>query len=86
MAESSRVEFRMASDLKQEVEEAAALMGATFTSFATDALLERARQVKRDHSLTVMGDEERDAFLQMLSGSPQVSEGLIKLMKAKVNL
>ena len=52
--ETARVEFRMAADLKTEVEEAAALVGATFTSFATETLLQRAREVKRQHGLTVL--------------------------------
>ena len=84
--ETARVEFRMTPKLKQEVEEAAALLGATVTSFATEALIERARKVKREHSLTVMGDQERDAFLELISHPPEPSAALVKLMHAKVNL
>ncbi len=62
-SESARVEFRMPSQLKREAEEAAALLGVNFTSFATEALIERSRQVKRDYALTILCDKERDAFL-----------------------
>jgi len=84
--ETARVEFRMSADLKSEVEEAAALLGATFTSFATEILIERARQVKRDYSLTILNDTERDAFLEMLANPPSPSESLVKLMNTEVNL
>lgn len=84
--ESARVEFRMPLSLKKEVEDAVALLGATFTSFATEVLVERARQVKRDHSMTVLCDEERDAFLRMIENPPTPDEALVKLMRAKVNL
>lgn len=84
--ENARVEFRMPADLKTEVEEAAALLGATFTSFATEILVERARQVKREHSLTILNDRERDAFLRLLTNPPKPSPALVKLMKSKPTL
>jgi len=84
--ETARVEFRMPADLKIEVEEAAALLGATFTSFATEILIERARQVKRDYALTKMNDEERDAFIEMITKPAEPSESLVKLMSAQVTL
>jgi uncharacterized protein (DUF1778 family) len=76
----------MPTDLKEEVEEAAALLGSTFTSFATEVLVERSRQVKRDHAMTLLCNEERDAFLRMISNPPDPTDALVKLMHAKVNL
>jgi uncharacterized protein (DUF1778 family) len=84
--ETARVEFRMPPSLKKEVEDAAALLGATFTSFATETLVERSRQVKRDHAMTVLCDKERDAFLKMIELPPTPSVALVELMHAKVNL
>lgn len=84
--DTARVEFRMSALLKREIEEAAALVGTTFTSFATEVLVERSRQVKRDHNLTVMGDQERDAFLQLISNPVEPSRALAKLMQTKVDL
>ena len=83
---TARVEFRMSALLKKEIEEAAALVGTTFTSFATEVLVERSRQVKREHNLTVMGDQERDAFLQMIAQPVAPSDALKKLMQTKVDL
>jgi uncharacterized protein (DUF1778 family) len=76
----------MAADLKGEIEEAASLVGATFTSLATETLIERARQIKRQYGLTVMNDSERDAFLEMLAQPPQPPESLVRLMSTQVML
>jgi uncharacterized protein (DUF1778 family) len=84
--QTARVEFRMPPQLKKEIEEAAALLGATFTSFATEVLVERSRQVKRDHAMTVLCDQERDAFLRMIANPPEPTDALVKLMHAKVKL
>ena len=76
----------MAADLKSEVEEAAELLGATFTSFATEILVARARQVKLEYGLTEMNDRERDAFLEMLEKPASPSEPRVKLMSTHVTL
>ncbi len=84
--EAARVEFRMPADLKNEVEEAAALVGATFTSFATEILVERARQVKREHGLAVLNNQDRDAFLKALANPPKPSPSLVEIMNARVQI
>jgi uncharacterized protein (DUF1778 family) len=66
---------------KSEVEEAAALIGVSLTAFATETLLERARRVKREHALTILGNEDRDVFIEMLTRPPKPSEALVDLMK-----
>jgi uncharacterized protein (DUF1778 family) len=73
---SPRVEFRMSKELKREVEEAAALLGSSFTAFATQALVERAREVKHQYGLTVLCDEARDSFVEMMTNPPAPSEAL----------
>lgn len=78
---SARVEFRIPEHLKQEIEEAAALMGVSLTAFAIQTLLERSREVKRGYAVTRMSDQERDAFLEMLASPPKPSDSLIKLMQ-----
>lgn len=81
--ETARVEFRMDPDKKTEVEEAAALVGVTLTAFATEALLERARKVKREHTLTMLGNEDRGAFIEMLTNPPKPSEALLKTLRVQ---
>ena len=84
--EPARVEFRMSPKLKMEVEEAADLLGTTFTAFATQALLERAREVKREYVRTRLNDAERDVFLKMLEKPPKPNAAFKKLMRTRVIL
>ncbi len=83
---SARFELRMAPDIKGEVEEAAALMGVSLTTFATEAMIERARRIKNEHTQAVLNDRERDAFLKMLSEPPRSNMALRELMKTQVVL
>lgn len=80
---SPRVEFRMPQELKREVEEAAALLGSTFTAFATQALVERAREVKHQYGLTVLCDEARDSFVELMANPPAPSETLKKTLNTR---
>jgi uncharacterized protein (DUF1778 family) len=73
----------MPKDLKKEVEEAAALLGSTFTAFATQVLVERAREVKRQHGLTVLCDEARDSFVEMILNPPAPSKALKKTLNTR---
>lgn len=80
---SPRVEFRMPEDLKREVEEAAALLGTTFTAFATQALVERARQVKHQYSYTLLSDGARDSFVELMENPPEPSDALKKTLNTR---
>lgn len=83
-AESSpRVEFRMSPELKREVEEAAALVGSTFTAFATQALLERARAVRHQYGFTVLHDEACEAFAELIANPPAPSEALRETLNTR---
>ncbi len=79
-ATSPRVEFRMPRELKREVEEAAALLGSSFTAFATQVLVERAREVTQAHGLTVLCDDARDSFIDMMANPPAPSKALIRTL------
>ena len=80
---SPRVEFRMPLDLKKEVEEAAALLGTTFTAFATQALVERARQVKSRYTLTMLSDEARDSFVEIMTDPTPPSDALRRTLNTR---
>lgn len=86
LTELARVEFRMAQNLKSEVEEAASLLGLTLTAFASQVLVERARQVKREALHVRLNDQDRDAFLHILASPPQTNDALRKTLSAKVRL
>ena len=84
--DSSRLELRMPTALKDEVEEAASLLGVTTTAFVTQAVTERAREVKRDYSVTVLSGEDREAFLEMMSNPPEPSDALRRTLATRADV
>lgn len=76
----------MDPSLKSEIEEAASLLGLTLTAFASQTLIERARQVKQEASVVRLNDVERDAFLSVLANPPEASEALRRTLQTKVKL
>lgn len=83
---TARVEFRMDEALKKEIEAVAELQNQTFTAFATQTLVERAREILKKRQATILDDSERDAFLAMLETPPVPTDALKKLMATKVTL
>lgn len=62
----ARLNFRLASEFKETIEEAAALTGQTVSDFAISTLLMNARQVIREHDQTILTHRDRDAFMALL--------------------
>lgn len=62
----ARLNFRLAADLKQTVEEAAALTGQTVSDFAISVLVRSARRVIEEHDQTILGQRDRDLFVALL--------------------
>jgi uncharacterized protein (DUF1778 family) len=76
----------MPEALKGEIEQAAALMGISLTAFFSMAAVERAREVKAQHASTVLNNEERDAFLTLMTSPPSPNPALHRLMRTEVEL
>ena len=79
-----RMEIRIGSEFKHEIEAAAAVLGISVSSFVSASALEVARRVRKEHSTAQMNNAERDAFLLLLSEPPEPTEALIDLMKTSV--
>jgi uncharacterized protein (DUF1778 family) len=62
----ARINFRLSSELKETIEEAAALTGQTVSDFAISALLVHARRVIQEHDQTVLTNRDRDRFIALL--------------------
>lgn len=62
----ARLNFRLPAELKQTIEEAAALTGQTVSDFAVSILTENARRVVQVHDQTVITNRDRDAFVKLL--------------------
>lgn len=65
----ARLNFRLPADLKQTVEEAAALTGQTVSDFAIAVLVKDARRVIEEHDQTHLSQRDRDVFTALLDQS-----------------
>lgn len=62
----ARINVRLASDLKQTIEEAAAALGQTVSEFTVSTVLREARYVLQNERMTRLSNRDRDAFLAAL--------------------
>jgi uncharacterized protein (DUF1778 family) len=62
----TRFDFRIEPGRKEIIEQAASLLGMTLTQFAKTAMIDRAEEVVRQHTATVLSDRDRDIFLAAL--------------------
>ena len=65
----ARLEFRLTRQAKGLIERAAFLTGQNVSDFATATLVDQARRVLNEHSLTILSDRDRDLFLRMLDSN-----------------
>ena len=63
----ARLNFRLPSELKQTIEEAAAYLGQSVSDFAVSTLVDRAQRVIQEHNVTRLSNRDRDIFLAMLN-------------------
>lgn len=65
----ARIEFRLSTEDKQEIERAATVQNRSLTDFATATLKEAARKVlaeQAEHEHVRLSNRDRDRFLAML--------------------
>jgi uncharacterized protein (DUF1778 family) len=62
----ARMDFRLSSQTKELIEQAAALTGQTLSDFAISTLAERARQVIQQESVRVLSRRDAERFLTLL--------------------
>ena len=65
-ARDARLNFRLPTDLKEVIEEAAATLGQSVSDFAVSTLVRQARTVIEQRNVTVLGDRDRDRFITLL--------------------
>ena len=65
-ARDARLNFRLPTDLKEVIEEAAATLGQSVSDFAVNTLVRQARTVIEQRNVTVLGDRDRDRFITLL--------------------
>lgn len=62
----ARLNFRLSAELKETIEEAAAQLGQSVSDFAVSTLVQAARQVIREHSITRLSQQDRERFTALL--------------------
>ena len=62
----ARLNFRLASELKEVIEQAAAHLGQTVSDFAISTLVQNARSVIEEHDRSELTSRDRDIFVALL--------------------
>lgn len=78
----ARINFRLSSDLKKTIEDAAAEVGQSVSDFAISTLVQTARKILHDQQVTRMSERDRQLFLAMLDDeSSKPNDTLAKAAK-----
>ena len=78
---SDRIELRLTSDQKSEIEQAAALSGRTVTDFSVSVLVREAEEVIRFERELHLSKKSWDAFNEILDRPAKPVSGLADLLK-----
>ena len=62
----ARINFRLSSELKQTIEDAAAEMGQSVSDFAISTLVQTARKILHEQQVTRLSERDRKVFAAML--------------------
>ena len=78
----ARINFRLSSDLKKTIEDAAAEMGQSISDFAISTLVQTARKILQDQQVTRLSERDRQQFVTLLDDeSSKPNEALVKAAK-----
>ncbi len=78
----ARINFRLSSDLKKTIEDAAAEMGQSVSDFAISTLVQTARKILHDQQVTRLSERDRQLFVAMLDDeSSKPNDALAKAAK-----
>jgi uncharacterized protein (DUF1778 family) len=74
----ARLNVRLPSDLKQTIEQAAAVLGQSITDFTISTVVREARHVIQDAQVTRLSNRDRDAFLDALESADAKPNNALK--------
>jgi uncharacterized protein (DUF1778 family) len=75
----ARLNFRLPSDLKQTIADAAAQSGQTVSDFAVSTLVRAAREILQEQQVTRLSERDRKVFAAMLDDqSAKPNKALIR--------
>jgi uncharacterized protein (DUF1778 family) len=79
-AKSARMEQRTTQQVKDLIEQAAALLGVNASEFVVSAAARAARQTVQASEVTVLSEHDHAAFLQALNAT-EPTDRLVELMR-----
>ncbi|MDR1449610.1 MAG: DUF1778 domain-containing protein [Propionibacteriaceae bacterium] len=79
---TDRLQVRVSSDAKRQLEEAASLEGLTVSSFVLQAAQSRAEQVLAERSLIQLTGLQAEAFLAAMARPAEVNKRLRRTLAA----
>ena len=77
----ARLDFRLNRQVKEVIEQAAAVSGQSVSDFAVSALYRTAREVLEKEQTTRLSNRDRDVFLAVLDSDAQPNEALKRAAK-----
>lgn len=78
----ARLNFRINSELKKTIEDAAVQTGQTVSDFAVSTLIQVSRKILMDEQVTRLTDRDRQRFAAMLDNeSTKPNASLVKAAK-----
>ncbi|HEX5733378.1 MAG TPA: DUF1778 domain-containing protein [Blastocatellia bacterium] len=72
----ARLDFRLNRQVKEVIEQAAAVSGQTVSDFAVSALYRTAKEVLEREQTTRLSNRDRDIFLAILDSDAKPNEAL----------
>lgn len=79
--QAARLNFRLPTEIKERIENAALVSGVTVTDFAITALAERSEEVLEKHQMRKLSDRDRNIFLNLIENPPKPNDKLKKAVK-----
>ena len=70
------IHIRVSGDTKEMIEKAIVVSGQSMTDFATQSLLNSAKQLLENEYTTTLTDRDRDRLLKLLDADVEPNEGL----------
>jgi len=77
----ARLDFRLNRQVKEVIEQAAAVSGQSVSDFAVSALYRTAKEVLEREQATRLSNRDRDVFLAMLDSDAKPNEALKRAAK-----
>jgi uncharacterized protein (DUF1778 family) len=77
----ARLDFRLNRQMKEVIEQAAAVSGQSVSDFAVSALYRTAKEVLEREQTTRLSNRDRDVFLAMLDSDAKPNETLKRAVK-----